>query len=296
MERIGEYSPALGAHLEATIRTGTYCAYVPDPRAPIDRGRPEPRAASPRAAASSARSCADPPSRLSRRMLSLGAWAWSSGWVKPSSTTGSPRTFAKLAPAGIEPPSWRYERRLAEDFLEARGRSLRRRVVDRRQRPIAVVELGDVDVDALRRDRHDVVAQRARRSCRGSMSATRRHETLACAWAGMIVLEPSPWKPPQMPLTSSVGRAPLRSSGRKSGSPKSECRPCSLHEFRLVERQPRELLVVARRQRANLVVEAGHGDRTVVVLQPRDDRGQRIGRVLDVAAERARVQVHASSR
>jgi tetratricopeptide (TPR) repeat protein len=36
MERIGEYSPALGAHLYATIRTGTYCAYVPDPRAPID--------------------------------------------------------------------------------------------------------------------------------------------------------------------------------------------------------------------------------------------------------------------
>ena len=35
MARIAEQSPALGAHLEATIRTGTYCAYVPDPRAPI---------------------------------------------------------------------------------------------------------------------------------------------------------------------------------------------------------------------------------------------------------------------
>jgi tetratricopeptide (TPR) repeat protein len=35
MERITEYSPGLGAHLEATIRTGTFCAYVPDPRAPI---------------------------------------------------------------------------------------------------------------------------------------------------------------------------------------------------------------------------------------------------------------------
>ena len=31
MGRIVEQSPALGAHLEATIRTGTYCAYVPDP-------------------------------------------------------------------------------------------------------------------------------------------------------------------------------------------------------------------------------------------------------------------------
>jgi hypothetical protein len=36
MGHIGDYSPALGAHLDATIRTGTYCAYVPDPRAPIN--------------------------------------------------------------------------------------------------------------------------------------------------------------------------------------------------------------------------------------------------------------------
>ena len=36
MARIADQSPALGAHLEATIRTGTYCAYVPDPHAPID--------------------------------------------------------------------------------------------------------------------------------------------------------------------------------------------------------------------------------------------------------------------
>jgi tetratricopeptide (TPR) repeat protein len=35
MVRIAEQSPALGSHLEATIRTGTYCAYLPDPRAPI---------------------------------------------------------------------------------------------------------------------------------------------------------------------------------------------------------------------------------------------------------------------
>jgi hypothetical protein len=35
ISRIAEQSPPLGAHLEATIRTGTYCAYVPDPGAPI---------------------------------------------------------------------------------------------------------------------------------------------------------------------------------------------------------------------------------------------------------------------
>jgi hypothetical protein len=32
--RIGEHHPQLGEHLSHTIRTGTYCAYFPDPRAP----------------------------------------------------------------------------------------------------------------------------------------------------------------------------------------------------------------------------------------------------------------------
>lgn len=35
IDRIAEYSPALGAHLAATVKTGTFCAYVPDPRNPI---------------------------------------------------------------------------------------------------------------------------------------------------------------------------------------------------------------------------------------------------------------------
>jgi hypothetical protein len=34
MTRIAEHHPQLGHHLSRTIRTGTYCAYVPDPRAP----------------------------------------------------------------------------------------------------------------------------------------------------------------------------------------------------------------------------------------------------------------------
>jgi tetratricopeptide (TPR) repeat protein len=33
--RIGEHHPALGEHLRHAIRTGTYCAYNPDPRAPV---------------------------------------------------------------------------------------------------------------------------------------------------------------------------------------------------------------------------------------------------------------------
>jgi hypothetical protein len=35
IDRLSAESPALGGHLEATIRTGTYCSYTPDPRAPI---------------------------------------------------------------------------------------------------------------------------------------------------------------------------------------------------------------------------------------------------------------------
>ncbi|HEX6313162.1 MAG TPA: transcriptional regulator [Acidimicrobiia bacterium] len=34
MARIGEHDPQLGEHLSHTIRTGTYCVYIPDPRAP----------------------------------------------------------------------------------------------------------------------------------------------------------------------------------------------------------------------------------------------------------------------
>jgi len=36
MARIAENSAELGSHFEATIRTGTYCVYFPDPRVPID--------------------------------------------------------------------------------------------------------------------------------------------------------------------------------------------------------------------------------------------------------------------
>ena len=33
--RIADHLPQLGEHLSHTIRTGTYCAYTPDPRTPI---------------------------------------------------------------------------------------------------------------------------------------------------------------------------------------------------------------------------------------------------------------------
>jgi hypothetical protein len=36
MARIVEHHPKLGEHLSYSVRTGTYCAYAPDPRAPVD--------------------------------------------------------------------------------------------------------------------------------------------------------------------------------------------------------------------------------------------------------------------
>jgi tetratricopeptide (TPR) repeat protein len=35
MARIHDYHPTLGEHLDRAIRTGTYCAYLPDPRIPV---------------------------------------------------------------------------------------------------------------------------------------------------------------------------------------------------------------------------------------------------------------------
>ena len=35
MTNLGRANPGLGRHLDHTIRTGRYCSYMPDPRAPI---------------------------------------------------------------------------------------------------------------------------------------------------------------------------------------------------------------------------------------------------------------------
>ena len=36
LRKIAEHHDALGRHLEATIKTGTFCSYVPDPRMPVE--------------------------------------------------------------------------------------------------------------------------------------------------------------------------------------------------------------------------------------------------------------------
>ena len=35
LSRIRTHSPALADHLDATVHTGTFCSYAPDPRVPI---------------------------------------------------------------------------------------------------------------------------------------------------------------------------------------------------------------------------------------------------------------------
>jgi hypothetical protein len=35
LRRIAAHHPALAEHLEATIKTGTFCSYTPDPRIPV---------------------------------------------------------------------------------------------------------------------------------------------------------------------------------------------------------------------------------------------------------------------
>ena len=35
LRKIDNYSPVLAAHLSTTVKTGTYCSYAPDPRAPV---------------------------------------------------------------------------------------------------------------------------------------------------------------------------------------------------------------------------------------------------------------------
>ena len=134
-------------------------------------------------------------------------------------------------------------------------------------------------------------ARSASKTRSGSWAVTSRQLTFAWAWAGMIVFVPAPWNPPQMPLTSSVGRAPLRSSDAEPGLA-GERRHADLRPVRLlVERQRVEQRALLVGQGDDVVVEAGDEDPAVGTLERRDDPGERIGRVVDDAAVAARVEV-----
>ena len=119
--------------------------------------------------------------------------------------------------------------------------------------------------------------------------------SLAWAFAGMIVLEPSPWKPPQMPLTSSVGRPPAARASRSRARRK--------HRHRWSRDTPPRRTGARRTRRGRSRSAGGRRRRTpgsriapVGALQRGEDRGQGVDRVLDGAAVRARMDVDAGAR
>ena len=90
----------------------------------------------------------------------------------------------------------------------------------------------------------------------GSWFGTSRQLILAWAWAGMIVFEPSPWNPPQMPVDVErrPGAAPLE---RREAGLADELRQAEPRAVRLlVERQRGELRALLVGERHDVVVEA----------------------------------------
>ena len=114
---------------------------------------------------------------------------------------------------------------------------------------------------------------------------------LAPARPGMIVLVPSPEKPPQMPFTSSVGRAPRRSSVVQPDSPTSAGTSSSARSASSSNGRAAIAVRSSWAERHDVVVEAGDADPPVGPLEARDDAGEGVDRVLDRAAEDARVHV-----
>ena len=131
---------------------------------------------------------------------------------------------------------------------------------------MAAAERTDLDADAG--GASPDVSRNAAKIRSGSWSATSRQLILAWAWAGMIVLLPSPWKPPQMPLTSSVGRA--RGVRGSSSRPRRGARAGRAGQVGgLVERQLGDRLASSSRQLSDVVVEARHVDAAVRALERR---------------------------
>jgi tetratricopeptide (TPR) repeat protein len=80
LDRLREVLPDLGAHLDATLRTGVYCAYVPDPASPVrwsvlDGPAPPAAAQAPVARRTAARPRPVVVGRDEERAVLLGAWA-----------------------------------------------------------------------------------------------------------------------------------------------------------------------------------------------------------------------------
>lgn len=106
------------------------------------------------------------------------------------------------------------------------------RVVREMNRRRAAMRM-ELDRAVGRNFRPDIAAEGLADSGR-ILGATSRNETFAEALAAMTVLKPSPVYPPQMPLTSAVGRAQVNSSTDRPFSPEGMERPTSPRNFSAV--------------------------------------------------------------
>jgi hypothetical protein len=121
---------------------------------------------------------------------------------------------------GDRAPLAREHRRLAERPLHGARGGLECDVVGGCEPARAVVEVGDLHLDRLRRDLLDELLELLE-DLRCRLIGNEAHRHFACASAGITVFAPSPWKPPQIPLISSVGRARDPLDRREPGSPNS---------------------------------------------------------------------------
>ena len=97
--------------------------------------------------------------------------------------------------------------------------------------------------------------------------------------------------PPQMPLTSAVGRAPTRSSELNPRSPVSARDLVTSRNSDSSKGTCPNSSRSAGVQLENVVVEPGYLHPSVLIVQGRDEAGDRRRRVRDGAAEDARVQI-----
>src|ERR1019366_5987137 len=150
--------------------------------------------------------------------FSFGAWIWSSGRPRPTSTACSPMTRANDSTGGIDPPSRVRAGTVPKTLSMARDAACTAgwSIDVTTGRPPALASAVTVTPAgaAARTASRTSAATRS-----GSWFGTSRQVILAPALAGMIVFWPGPEYPPQMPLNSSVGRAQSRSRSVHPASP-----------------------------------------------------------------------------
>ncbi len=150
--------------------------------------------------------------------FSFGAWMWSEFSPAAMKTSGAPRMSVRsasgpLPPSRVNRASVPNARSTARLPASTAGESIGA-IVGRTPGPSGVTTASiPGGVCAV------TYSSSAASTSPGSWSATRRKESLACAWRGTMVFGPGPVWPPHMPLTSAVGLAQTRSRVEYPSSP-----------------------------------------------------------------------------